>query len=269
MYCSIDVMSCTMSPITNHAAVSNQLEYIDVISTVYQAGLATSFTCPPELFRSIIYINYLRCIRDNTENHDAWIESVNNVLNEIQRFSPSEWVKSTIPNLYARTPTGEIRQASQKTGSEQLTSAWVSVVRAYHASAALYCIDCMAGKPDTLCCPAQSQVVPEISKLRTTFYDTLMDSLNTICSASDRFVRLRRTLFWPVVVAGVETAPDQAANKQFITTQLEWLSSAIGSHAPLEAKHLFDRAHIPSNAKSADSRTPWEAVFTQPFAIVL
>lgn len=146
---------------------------------------------------------------------------------------------------------------------ESMMSGWLSIAEIYHAAVTLYCLGSLAPLTEFI------QSVSSISQARIASYSSIKSHLIKIFSATDGTAQMRKLLLWPLVISGIETGSDDGSFRLFITAQLNWMSSALGTFAPIEARQFLE-----SHWRSVDScplpqKEPWDSMFDKHFVFVL
>ncbi|KFZ23719.1 hypothetical protein V502_01802 [Pseudogymnoascus sp. VKM F-4520 (FW-2644)] len=256
---AIDVMSFTTSPRSAVAHtdswMNEQIQYLEIIPNLYKAGLSTCFACPTELFVDIIRINQLRAQPSKTNIYQP-TASCQDILNHILQFSPLEWVATNLCGQDSSMP-------SDIQAVESMMSGWLSIAEIYHAAVTLYCLGSLAHLTGFI------QSLPSISQARIASYSSIKFHLVKIFSATDGTAQMRKLLLWPLVIAGIETGSDDCSFRLFVSAQLNWMSSALGTFAPIEARQFLE-----SHWRSVDScllpqGEPWDSMFDKHFVFVL
>lgn len=253
-------MSFTTSPRSAVAQsdswMNNQIQYLEIIPDLYKTGLLTCFACPTELFVDIIRINMLRAAEQSPTNIHQPTASFQDILNHILQFSPLEWVATNLCDRNSAIP-------SDIQAIESLMSGWLSIAEIYHASVTLYCLGSLTPLTGFL------QSTASISQARNASYSSIKFHLLKILSATDGMTQMRKLVLWPLVIAGIESGSDDCSFRLFITTQLNLMSSALGTFAPIEARQFLE-----SHWKSLDNcplsqEKPWDLIFDKHFVFVL
>ncbi|KFY90276.1 hypothetical protein V498_06069 [Pseudogymnoascus sp. VKM F-4517 (FW-2822)] len=256
----IDVMSFTTSPrpamAHTNSWMNDQIQYLEIIPDLYKSGVSTCFACPTELFVDIIRINQLRAAEQLETNIHQLTTSSQDVLNHVLQFSSLKWVATYLCGQNSET-TSDIHAV------EPIMSGWLSVAEIYHAAVTLYCLGSLSPLIGVI------QSVSSISQARIASYNSIKLHLRNIFLAKDGAAQMRKLLIWPLVIAGIETRKEDSSFRLFITTQLNWMSSALGTYAPIEARQFLE-----SHWRSVDhclpsEEKPWESMFDKHFVFVL
>lgn len=73
--------------------------------------------------------------------------------------------------------------------------------------------------------------------------------------------QVKKSMMWPLIVAGVEAADASAAIRTFVDEQLTEMSRDLGTPLPLLAKGVLKRFW-------ASGKTGWDDCFDKPYAFV-
>lgn len=252
-------MSFTTSPrstITHtNSWINGQIQYLEIIPALYKNGLSTCFACPAELFVDIIRINQLRAshqLLSKTKMHQS-TAFCQEILPHILQFSPLEWVAT---NLCDQNPA----MPSDIQAIESVMSGWLSIAEIYHAAVTLYCIGSLARF-----IPSDSP----ISQARIASYSSIKFHLIKLFSATDGMAQMRKLLLWPLIIAGIETGPDDIGFTSFITEQLNWMSSALGTFAPIEAIQFLESHWRSLDNYPLSQEKTWDSMFDKHFVFVV
>jgi hypothetical protein len=142
-------------------------------------------------------------------------------------------------------------------------SGWLSIAEIYHAAVSLYCLGTLSLFIESI------ESASTICETRMASYSTLKFHLIKIFSATDGTEQMKKLLLWPLVIAGIETEGYDASFRLFITTQLNWMSSSLGTFAPIEAKQFLeshwrfvDNCRLPKEMQ-------WDFIFDKHYVFVL
>jgi hypothetical protein len=253
-------MSFTTSPCSTVAHtdswMNEQIQYLEIIPDLYKTGLSTCFACPTDLFVDIIRINLLRAAEQSPTNIHQPTASFQDILNHILQFSPLEWVATNLCDQNLAMP-------SDIQAIEPLMSGWLSLAEIYHASVTLYCLGSLTPLTGFV------QSIALISEARTASYSSIKFHLTKILSATDGMTQMRKLLLWPLVIAGIETGSDDTSFRVFITTQLNLMSSALGTFAPIEARQFLESHWTSLDNCPLSQEKPWDLMFNKHFVFVL
>ncbi|KFY50404.1 hypothetical protein V495_00288 [Pseudogymnoascus sp. VKM F-4514 (FW-929)] len=257
----IDVMSITTCPPSTISGarswIHEQEQYLNIIPDIYKSGLSTCFACPTELFMGIIRINQFRAVQRWSKMEACkWPVSSQDILDHVLQFSPLEWVATNLCSQNPATKSGIQSVASTMSG-------WLSIAEIYHAAVSLYCLGTLSLSIESI------ESASTICETGMASYSTLKFHLIKIFSATDGTEQMRKLLLWPLVIAGIETKGYDANFRMFITTQLNWMSSALGTFAPIEARQFLE-----SHWRSVDNcplpkEMQWDLMFDRHYVFVL
>lgn len=138
---------------------------------------------------------------------------------------------------------------------------WQTIAIIFQSAVAIYCIASLlhdlAADSET---PTARSLRPEaLAGVRGRCRSVLIDRLREATGSP----LLRRLLFWPLVVAGVEA--EDESDRRFVLNELLWTSGAFGTVSPLVAKDfLTQRVWALGLGRGA-----WDALFDQPYMFVL
>lgn len=209
-------------------AVSLQLQYQDYLSTIYQDGYSTGFSCPNEMLRGIIRVNHLRaCLRGCSDVARSQIgNDISELLREIALFSPEAW---------AQRKHGEsliVHSTTSSTCPMPTMINWKELASLYQAALLLYGIR-------TLVLDSQLKIytdTPEcsIQALRETAAHSLISTIQRAFSSqkhSDSDTWVCKFMFWPVLVAGIECCDghDNINNQLLVSKMLCYLCYYLGN----------------------------------------
>lgn len=205
----------------------------------------------------IIQINQLRAVQklSKTEIYD-WPVSSQDILNHVLRFSPLEWVATNLCSQHPATKLDIQSVASTMSG-------WLSVAEIYHAAVSLYCLGTLTPLIESI------ESASSICETRMASYSTLKFHLVKIFSATDGTEQMRKLLLWPLVIAGIETEGYDASFRLFVTTQLNWMSSALGTFAPIEAKQFLELHWRSVDNCRLPKEIQWDLIFDKHYVFVL
>lgn len=254
-------MSFTTSPLPTVTDVTpwmnDQIKYMEIIPDIYKTGLSTCFSCPTELFVNIIQINQLRAAQQSFKANDHQpVTSRQDILTRILQFSPLEWVATNLCDNNSAMP-------SDIQAIKAMMSGWLSIAEIYHAAVTLYCIGSLAPFAESI--PSISSV----SQTRITSHDSIKLHLVKIFSATDERTQMKKLLLWPLVIAGIETGSVDGDFRLFIKTQLNWMSSTLGTFAPIEARQFLESHWRFLDNYPSTQEKPWSLVFDKHYVFVL
>lgn len=261
---SIEIIGNTTSPSVEIHSAREQLELVSLLPVLYGDGLRTSFPCPPDLLVEIIRINHLRSVfrdvsapRDTDPalllqgKHSAALD----VLRRIRGFPADKWATEVLVTIMPEHPA-----------SQAGFSGWRAIACVYQSAIAIYCIASLLHQETE---PIPMDYHPGNSHLAAA-QEAFIYARKTCASAllahlqeASRCTQLRKLLVWPLVIAGIE-AEDEAV-KRFVVDELQWISHALGTAAPLVAKDLLEKRVWAHEL----GRGSWERVFDREYAVIL
>ncbi|KAK3309459.1 fungal-specific transcription factor domain-containing protein [Chaetomium strumarium] len=269
-YALIEIMGSTTSPYVEPVSSSTQLELISLLPALYGNGMSTCFPCPPDLLAEVIRVNHLRSTFECPESIPVdtlpaapeegkqWVAL--DIIRRVRAFPTSRWaceVVSAIPPDLLESQGG--------------LGGWHSMACIYQSAIAIYCIRALLHDTSELSmdavrapgsyAPSQGRLATyeALASARRTCAAVLVSRLREIC----RYSQLRKMVLWPLVVAGIEAEED--TTKQFVVSELRWISNALGTAAPLVAKDLL----VKRVWKLGLGKGTWDTLFDQPYVFVM
>ncbi|GAB1318370.1 Arginine metabolism regulation protein II [Madurella fahalii] len=254
-YSIIEVMGSTTSPEVGVDSARNHLELITLLPVLYGNGLATCFPCPPDLFIEIIHINHLRSRlrgaaaavgQDTMALRRDKSSAALDVLRRIRAFQIDKWAAEV---------------GFDKAGERVGFGGWQIIAYIYQSAIAIYCIASLLYDNTEACSGMDTDryLGPRevISKTRDVCRSVLLSRLREACGST----QLRKLVLWPLVVAGIEA--EDHATKRFVLEELQWISSSLGTAAPLIAKDFLEQRVWRCK------RGAWDSLFDQSYVFVL
>lgn len=253
---SIEVVGSTTSPAVGVGSARNQLELITLLPVLYGNGLATCFPCPPDLFVEIIHVNHLR-----SRFRGAAVSVENNAITPIgDRCSASLAVLRRIRAFQTNEWAAEVTFGS--TTDCIGFDGWRAIGDIYKSAVAIYCIASLLH--DTCDGSEQSGTHQNPGEVLARARDACRSVLLGRLRVARANTRLRKLVLWPLVVAGVEADDDET--KHLVSEELKWISTSLGTAAPLVAKDFLEkRAWGLERAR----RGCWDDLFDQTYVFVL
>ncbi|KAM7185522.1 hypothetical protein V8F20_011778 [Naviculisporaceae sp. PSN 640] len=252
----IGVLANTTTPPSNHIPVlCSDTETIAFALRLFDKILYPYLPCPADLFAHIVTINQLRCIKasfvdDMVPDHEAGaIANTGHVavpsptptpltvLHRIEQFSAMEWASSKDPTH---------------------PDDWLLVGEIYQSAVALLCLlslehDFMMAERDKW--PTAAAWL-SLRKMHTSKLIQLIKA-----GLSNRLVR--KSIIWPVVVAGAAAVHDDGQEtQQWIRQTLCAFSKEMGSPLSLVAKGVLEKFWV-------SGRTGWDDCFNIPCCFVV
>ena len=210
------------------------MELIDMVPSLYGLGIYPPFPCAQYLFHDMVKINHLRARKTDPFNSIEDIQDLSAeaqaVLDHIDAFSPQQWAVSN---------------------PSDFSSAWLLVGEIFHSALILYCISSLQSI-------SLFPFSPELQTRRSEQRDRLMLLLTEGLESP----LLKRSLLWPLVVAGFEARDASDIERKFVRRYLDDQSQELGSSQPLVAKAAFERFW-------GGSRTRWDDCFDRPYAFMV
>ncbi|KAF7549489.1 hypothetical protein G7Z17_g6347 [Cylindrodendrum hubeiense] len=240
-----------------------QLEMSSLLPTLYGNGLSTTLPCPPDLLSDIISINNLRSKIGEAAplgNHQG--PTALDILKRVGSFSAEKWI--TTINLDEQCRPGEKSASRQQKGAWD----WESVAHIYQSAVALYCISSLFDV-DEGSAKRQEDIGDDagtgmhIAALRSTYRDVILRNLKAI--ASNPQSRLRKLVFWPLVIGGIHIDANDNNSKDFILGELTWMSKALGTASPLVAKDVLGKIWSSSHGIGCKR---WDSLFDRPYVFL-
>lgn len=224
----------TTSPASDQVAVTSFTHVPGLILDLYSMGIYPPFPCAQYLFPDIGNINHLRARRvvdPFAEDDDFEIQALeaHSILDHVTAFSPEEWA-----------------------GSQSLESrgAWLLVARIYHCAVTLYCISSLQSS-------GLLPTTPQLQTRRTAQRDRLM----ILLAEGLALPLLKKSLLWPLIVAGFEACDGSEVEREFVARHLEEQSEDLGTSQPLVAKAVFERFW-------SGGKKRWDDCFDRPYAFL-
>jgi hypothetical protein len=234
LYIRVIVTANTTSPASDQVAVASFVHVIDLVTDLYGMGIYPPFPCAESLFLSIGSINHLRARAADPANTETSLKTLSteahNLLENISAFSPEEWAESNSP---------------------EFKDAWLLVARIYHCAVTLYCISSLQSLG----------LLPSTPQLRTRRAEQ-RDRLMILLAEGFASPLLKKSVLWPLIVAGFEARDGSEIERRFVAKQLEEQSRELGSSQPLVAKAVFERFW-------SGGKTRWDECFDRPYAFLV
>ncbi|KAH8424442.1 Zn(II)2Cys6 transcription factor [Aspergillus melleus] len=224
----IGVMGNTTSPATNQIPATSSLDLIDLMAESYGEGLSPSLCCPPTLMLDIIRINHLR-LEGSSNPADEFIHlSATTLLEQIQAFSPEQWV------VTSKFPREE----------------WSLLGRIYQSAILIYCISSLQSVG----------VLPyaaDLVSMRAAHGSRLCLLLRKTLSSQ----MARKCITWPLLVAGVQAKSSSPDMRTFVETSLTEIGRDLATPIPGAARDILE-------AFWESGSDDWDACFNQPYAFL-
>ncbi|PLB53538.1 hypothetical protein P170DRAFT_508133 [Aspergillus steynii IBT 23096] len=224
----IGVMGNTTSPATDQIPATSSLDLIDLMAESYGEGLSPSLFCPPTLMLDIIRINHLR-LQGSCNPSDEFVHlSATTLLEQIQAFSPEQWiVTSTFPR-----------------------EEWDLLGRIYQSAILVYCISSLQSVG----------VLPyaaDLVSVRAAHGSRLCLLLRKALASP----MIRKCMTWPLIVAGVHAASSSPGMRTFVDTSLTEMSRDLATPIPATARDVL-------HTFWTSGKDGWDACFDQSYAFV-
>ena len=197
-------------------------------------GVFPTLPCPIPLFLDIIHINHLRYqfeAGSHTSPSQSNHPSAATILEHVNSFSPQAWTQNTIS---CSTRTTEL----------------LLMARIFQSSVALYAISSLQS--------SLSSANLDVDALRQ-YHRTHL--FNNLCRAQ-RSSAMKKSIAWPLVVAGVNAAEGSQEERLFVEQQLTDMSHETGASYPLVARDCLHKFW-------ESGKTGWDECFDQPCAILI
>ena len=101
------------------------------------------------------------------------------------------------------------------------------------------------------------------------FTKVLFHQSGKIFMADDPKEPSKKLLFWPLVIAGIETPSDGEITKGLARQQLGWLSKTLENSSPLVARDSPDNLWTGGRAKNKYQRRGWDGMFDRSYVFML
>lgn len=228
------VAANTTSPASDQIRVTSSAQIIDLVSELYAMGIyPTLFPCAHYLFLDIISISYLRArgAQSNQSNEDLEFQAqeARTLLDHVNAFSPEQWADTKSPEFEAE---------------------WRIVARIYHSAVTLYCISSLQSL-------GRLPSTPDLQTSRAKHRDRLMILLTEGLASP----LLKKSLLWPLIVAGFEACAGSRIERTFVAKHLEEQSRELGTSQPLVARAALQRFWSAGG-------TSWDDCFDRPYAFL-
>jgi len=228
----IVVTSNTTSPSDDQVAVTSFTHVPGLISDLYGLGIYPPFPCAQDLFLDIGNINHLRARAAAShfeEDFESQVLEAHDLLEHVAAFNPEEWAA---------------RQSSE------FRDEWVLAARIYHAAVTLYCISSLQSL----------ELLPSTPQLQTR-RAAQRDRLMWLLAEGLASPLLKKSVLWPLIVAGFEACEGASVERRFVARHLEEQSRDLGTSQPLVAKSVFERFW-------RSGKTKWDDCFDRPYAFL-
>lgn len=233
-YPRVIVTANTTSPASDQVAVTSFIHVLDLVIDLYGLGIYPPFPCAQDLFLHMGNINHLRARAadpgNTKESYKTLAAEAHSLLDQIDAFSAEEWAQSNSP---------------------EFKDAWLMVARIYHCAVTLYCISSLQSLG----------LLPSTAQLRTRRAE-LRDRLMILLAEGFASPLLKKSLLWPLIVAGFEASDGSEIERRFVAKQLQEQSREMGSSQPLVAKSVFERFW-------SGGKTRWDDCFDQPYSFLV
>lgn len=210
------------------------MDMIDLLSDMYNMGISPAFPLPPHLFLDIVRINNLRANGadpDSAQGRGKELSAeAHRLLEHVVAFSPEQWADSNSPTFRHE---------------------WLLLARILHSSVTLYCLSSLESI-------ALLSPTPQLEIQRAAHRDRLMVYLDEAIPSR----LLKKSLLWPLIVAGVEAAGSSNTEQRLIARRLEQQSRDLGTQLPLVAKEVLERFWAGGSKR-------WDDCFDRPYAFLL
>lgn len=224
----IGVLGNTTSPANDQIPATSSLDLIDLMAESYHEGLSPSLFCPPTLMLDIIRINHLRLQGTCNPTDEFTHLSATTLLEQIQAFSPEQWVvTSTFPR-----------------------EEWDLLGRIYQSAILVYCISSLQSVG----------VLPyatDLVSVRAAHGSRLCLLLRRALASP----MIRKCMTWPLIVAGVQAASSSPPVRDFIEISLTEMSQDLATPIPAAARDVLKTFWESGNED-------WDACFDQSYAFV-
>lgn len=239
----VGVLANTTSPPSKYIpVVCSEPETIILALGVFDAVLYPFLPCPKALFAHIVTINRLRCqtlpedgIPNPERNGDLVVAaSVDShvtpltILKQVEEFSVSEWADTKDPSH---------------------PDDWLLAGRIFQSAVALFCLLSLDRQIHD---EAGQGVAAEDAIAFMT--QTHTDNLFALLEEGAANPMVRKSLVWPIVVAGVAAARQGPEARLFISRALCATSRVHGSSLPLVAKGVLEKFWL-------SGQTGWDECF--------
>ncbi|KAK4174203.1 putative C6 zinc finger domain protein [Triangularia setosa] len=226
------ILANTTSPPNNQFQVTDTATTLRLAEDYYTEAYFPPMSCPTPLFIKLITINELRA-RDPW--HPKMTQVALDILHQIERFSPEEWVSNIDSSVFADREE------------------FLIIGRIFHASVALYCILSLLSSGTLI-------PTPEVEVSRARHARALFSILETGMATP----RARKRMTWPLIVAGVEAARADGDVQRYIGRCLVDMAKDQGIAPPLVAKRLLERFWV---GRSEQKR--WDDCWDGAYAFIM
>lgn len=229
----------TTTPASLQVAIADPDEMFGAVESLYSIGVFPSFPCPEQLFLEILQINTLRFKNATTTGDvEAGMQDLAlGVIGRIRKFEPVEWSRSS-------------SLASHPTECLQIARIFQNAVAVYAFLSLPKQLQGEAGR---------ASMSPDSSDIDRQELD--QDQLFSLLEAATDSMIIRKTLIWPLMIAGVIAASGSPEQRRFVASRLLDISHETGSSSPLVAAHILEDFWNSGG-------TCWEDCFTYPSAVI-
>ncbi|UQC81696.1 uncharacterized protein CLUP02_07182 [Colletotrichum lupini] len=217
----------TTSPPDNQVTMCDQQEFVNLIQEIYPLGLHPHIPCPMPLFLEISRINHLRAEVSKKSMDKSTANSVaEDIVARIESFDGTD-----CDSFYEDRDHRDL------------------IAAIFHSAVAVFCISSLQSVG----------ALPRVHRL--TMLRTMHGNrLYSLMEETRKHPQLKKSVQWPLVVAGIEASV--RVDKRRLVAEL-YLEQAkdIATPLPLHAKNVM-RTFWDGDA------THWDACFDQPYAFV-
>ncbi|KAF2004178.1 hypothetical protein P154DRAFT_617399 [Amniculicola lignicola CBS 123094] len=229
----IGVYANTTSPPTDQITLLPHTDMMHLMNGFYQKNVFPNTLCAPALFTSTIKINDLRArLAAIPVLDDSYRQEAENILEELEGFSPEEWVAAS---------------------DTKAPNEWILISTIHQSAVMIFCISsfqCLSLLP-------QSKAM---ESKRTFHGDRLILSLTKGVAKRN----VERFIMWPLVVAGMEAGNRSAAMRTWVHNSLRDMSKHLGSSSPLLARDVLMKFW-----DNAAEKKGWDDCFDRPLAFMI
>ncbi len=258
------------------SSARTQLELIALLPVFYGNGLATCCPCPLELFVEIIRINHLRAQFHALESasregegksaglntgrgatQEDRTKSMLDILRRVKMFKAGDWAGEVVMRPAAADCMRKDRSyglVGEGNGAKEVNietgmKGWLCLAKIYQAAVALYCMASLRGfeghYQETVE-TAQGMVTDDTRVMTPTLETSSLSKAKEGCLAKllhhlqemRSHKQLRKMVLWPLVMAGIQA--HEKTERRCVADELTWVSSALGTTAPLVARRLLE-----------------------------
>ena len=185
-------------------------------------------------------------------------------------FSPNKWAVEVASQHF----DGHIDTKNRASVGASDPSNWTIMARIYQSAVVLYCIASLDPKRNAGRTRANliscTSIPSNVAGQRAASLQSLVADLRTISSDSSLLgSRQRKLVLWPLVIAGIELDPADLPLRNFVVSELGWISRSLGICSPLVAREFLEGVWRGQRQCTCGSRHGWDELFDQPYIFAM